>query len=195
MNRFTLTQTKVPRCCAAGLLAAALSAGAAAGVLTEHFDLTEAPLAFFGQQWSTDFLVPTDEVRGTRIVETRVHLEFDTQNAAGNLDNAANIAVQFQAPIMDISRILSVSGFDLGWFGTGQFVGNLSTDFLNDDLLDFPPDSDFTLWFARIINLDDRNPALGGAFTNSYIEVDLVPEPASLGLFALLGLTALRRRF
>lgn len=181
-------------CLASAMLVAALAAPAAAD--TVRFDITELGLGIFGVEFSTDYFTFVEEVRDMRITETRVHLEFNTQHSFGNLPDAASIAVQFQAPIMDIARILTVSGADLGWSGTGAFAGDLATDFLNDDLLDFSeiPDGSFILWFFRIVNLNDRAPFLGGAFANSFIEVDLVPEPSAAALLLVGACAGMRRR-
>lgn len=178
---------------AGAVLVAALAAPASAD--TFRFDITQTGLGIFGVEFSTDYFTFVEEVRDMRITETRVHLEFNTQHQFGNLPDAADIAVQFQAPIVDIARFLTVSGADLGWSGTGAFSGDLSTDFLNDDLLDFSeiPDGSFILWFFRIVNLDDESPLLGGAFANSYIEVDLVPEPHAAALM-LMGAGAILSR-
>jgi hypothetical protein len=176
------------------LLVAALAAPASAD--TFRFDITEAGLGIFGVQFTTDYATFVEEVRDMRITETRVHLEFNTEHQFGNLPEAANIAVQFQAPIMDIARILTVSGADLGWSGTGTFTGDVATNFLNDDFLDFSeiPDGSFILWFFRIVNLDDRAPLLGGAFVDSFIEVDVVPEPAAAALLLMGAATIVTRR-
>lgn len=176
-------------------LAAACASASAGPVQTVHFDIFDNGLGIFGLQYTVDYATTVGEVRSKDIVETRIHWEFSTDHAFGNLADAATIAMDFQAPINDIARIWNVTGADLGWSGTGSFVGDLSTDYLNDQVLDFPgsADGDFALWFMRLYNTDDAQP-LGGVFTNSYIEVDLVPEPASIALVGLGALCLLRRR-
>lgn len=161
-----------------------------------RFDITETSLGFFGQQFAVDYFTPLADVQDMQITNTRLHLEFNTAGVGGNLADAANIAIDFQPPTVNLP-ILTVSGADLGWQGQGQFIGDFETDFLNEPILDFSvidPPPDFVLWFARIISLDDNNPQLGGQFSNSFIEVELVPipEPAtfamsSIGLFAVAG--------
>jgi hypothetical protein len=177
-----------------------VSAGIDPPLNTVHFDLTTAPLGIFGLEFTVDYVTTLAETENRRIVETRLHLEFNTENAAGSLADAADIAIQFQPPTVTVP-IETFSGADFGWSGTGSFVGDLSTDVFNEPILDFSdidPPPDFILWFARIINLDDLNPQLGGAFTNSYIEVDMVPipEPTSMCLLAsAAGLLLLRRKY
>lgn len=180
------------------IAAALVGLGASAPAETIRFDITETGLGIFGLQFTSDFLTPVEDVQDMRITETRMHLEFSSDHPFGNIPDAADIAVQFQAPIVDIARILTVSGADLGWSGTGSFVGDATSTLLNDDILDFSdqPPGAFALWFMRIVNLNDDMPRLGGNFANSYIEVDLapIPEPATLLSLTLIGLAATRRR-
>jgi hypothetical protein len=171
------------------LLAAA--APAAADVVTLRFDLPEAPLAFFGVEFSADYAVSTNDVPGGFILDSRMHLEFNTEHQDGSFHDAADLLVQFQPPVEGLP-FWNVSGADLGWSGTGSFVGDISTSELNLPLLDFPPDS-FSLWFVRIVSADENNPLLGGQLLNSYIEVDVDVVPCSPGI-ALLALGLARQR-
>jgi hypothetical protein len=167
-----------------------------AGTITTHqFDLTETPLGVFGMEFTQDYLVDTDEIIGGQIVDVRIHLEFNSQHALGSMTNAANLEVQFQPPVEGVP-FWNVKGSDLGWSGTGPFIGDLSTDTLNLPFLDLPPDA-FSLWFVRIINNDNGTlQPLGGQLTNSYIQVDVlaVPAPATALTIGLLGLARRRRR-
>lgn len=173
---------------------AALSANpAAADVVTLRFDLPEAPLAFFGLEFSADYLVSTDDVPAGVILDSRMHLEFNTEHAEGSFHDAADLLIQFQPPVEGLP-FWSVEGADLGWSGTGSFLGDISTSELNLPLLDFPPNS-FSLWFVRILSADQNDPVLGGQLTNSYIEVDVDVVPAGPGLAVLvLGLARSQRR-
>jgi len=188
------TRTAALACAAVAALAAAPHADA--GIVTTYqFDLTEAPLGIFGQQHTRDYIVDSNEIIGGEIMDSRMHLEFNTDNPAGSMADAANLEVQFQPPVEGVP-FWNVSGADLGWSGTGTFTGDISTDTLNLPILDLPPDS-LSLWFVRIINNDDSDPFLGGQLTNSYIQVDVqtVPAPASaIGLGALAFSRRRRRR-
>jgi len=167
---------------------------------TVHLDLPSAALAIFGLEYGADYLSTLAETENRTIVETRYHLEFNTEHALGSLADAADIAIQFQPPTISLP-IITFSGADFGWSGTGVFTADLSTGVFNEPILDFSdvdPPPDFILWFVRIVNLDGANPLLGGAFSNSYIEVDLapIPEPQSLSLLAGAALLVLfQRRF
>ena len=177
------------------LAAAGLTLPFAAGVVTTYqFDLTEAPLGFFGLEFSSDFLIESNDIIGGQIVDVRMHLEFNTSNPAGSMADAANLEIQFQPPVEGVP-FWNVSGADLGWSGTGSFVGDISTDTLNLPILDLPPDS-FSLWFVRIINNNDAAPQLGGQLMNSYIQVDVevIPAPASALALGLFGFVARSRR-
>jgi hypothetical protein len=149
---------------------------ASGGVTTLRFDLPTNPLGIFGLQFSQDFVVDVAKIRDMGIVETRVHLEFNTVAAAGDIDDAATLQIDFQPPVEGLEElILQVTGADFGWSGQGKFVGDLTTDFLNAPILDFPPDAELSLWFFRVINNDDADPFLGGQLSNSFIEVDVLP--------------------
>ncbi|MCG8407932.1 MAG: PEP-CTERM sorting domain-containing protein [Phycisphaerales bacterium] len=161
-----------------------------------RFDITDLQLGFFGQQFSVDYATDFAEIENKVITKTRMHLEFNTSGPiGGDLGDAANIAIDFQPPTINLP-ILQVSGADLGWQGQGQFTADFETDLLNEPFLDFGnPPPDLVLWFARIFSLDDANPALGGQFSNSFIEVELapIPEPATFAMLSA-GLLAISRR-
>jgi hypothetical protein len=176
------------------LLALTLAASAAGDVVTLRFDLPEAPLAFFGLEFSADYAVSTDEVPGGVILESRMHLEFNTEHQEGSFHDAADLLIQFQPPVEGLP-FWNVDGADLGWSGTGSFAGDITTNELNLPLLDFPPNS-FSLWFVRILSVDENNPLLGGQLLNSYIEVDVdvVPAAPAFMTFALGLMRPGRRR-
>lgn len=172
---------------------AGLTASAGVAPSTFRFDLTEAPLGFFGQVWSQDSLVPVADIRDMQIVETRVHLEFNTTSVI-DFHDAAAFLLQFQPPTINVP-VIDFLGADMGWSGLGIFTADVISTAANEPILDFPPDAEFSLWFMRVVSADDRNPFLGGELTGSFIEVDLVPvpEPSTIGLVALGGLAFLRR--
>ena len=175
------------------LLCVSMSLPAAAGV-TLHFDLPTAPLGVFGVEFTADFLSPVSEIEGGVITSTRLHLEFNTAVPPNPFQNAATLAIQLQPPAGDLP-FFTLTGADFGWSGTGTFIGDFETDALNLPIIDFPPGTDFALWFVRIINLDNTNPLLGGQLTNSYIEVDVTTIPAPAGLtFLCVGFLRRRRR-
>lgn len=176
----------------AGACALCLCTFASAGIATYQFDLTEAPLGFFGLEFSSDYIVPSNEIIGGEIVDARIHLEFNTDNPNGSMADAANLEIQFQPPVEGVP-FWNVSGADLGWSGTGAFTGDLSTNTLNLPIIDLPPDS-FSLWFVRIINNNDAMPLLGGQLSNSYIQVDVNTVPAPAGALALAPILFARRR-
>lgn len=175
-----------------GLILTTASAPAIAETVTERFDITSAGLGLFGLQFSADFI---SAAHPGVIREVRFVGNFDTDHTFGALGDAADIGFDFQLPAADVP-IWSFTGADLGWSGTGAFSASISTGMFDGmELLDTEPDS-FLLYFMRLYNADDRNPALGGGFTESYFEVDveLVPTPGALPVLALGGLMGVRRR-
>ena len=184
----------LPLIIVAGAGVAGLTSAASAEIVTHQFELTEAPLGIFGNQFTTDYVVPSNEVIGGEIVDARMHLEFNTENDLGSMDDAADLQIEFQPPVQGLP-FWEVSGADLGWSGTGQFTGDISTDELNLPIIDLPPDS-LSLWFVRIISLNESDPSLGGQFTNSYIElgIDFIPAPPAFAALGLLALTLHKRR-
>jgi hypothetical protein len=181
-------------------------------IMTVNLPLPGAPLGIFGLSFLADHAIPVDQIEGRRIVSTRMHLEFNTNHPLGSLADAATIQIDLQPPIepfyeelcigcgpggtdiLQKSNFLHVTGADLGWSGTGLFIADYETDFLNGQpILDFPQGTDFSLWLVGLINISSTSPALGGQFTNSFIEVDLAPVPGPGGLI-VLGAWVLQRR-
>jgi uncharacterized protein (TIGR03382 family) len=180
------------------LLATATATAAPSGdVNTVQFDITEAGLGLFGVQFTTDYLIPVEDIEDRMIVGTRFHLEFNTNHEFGDLPDAADIQLEVQPPIENIENILQVSGADLGWSGQGTFTADFETDFFDGEpVLDFPEGTEFGLLFFRIISLNDDDPALGGQFTNSYFQLDFAPIPAppTLAMLSLAFAVGRRRR-
>ena len=171
---------------------AALAGSVQAEVVTVRTDLTEAALGFFGIQYSADSL--SEQIPGT-VVGTRLHLNFNTSGIGGDFNDAANLYIQMQPPTENLP-IWSVSGADLGWSGQGSFTADITSDVFDGEQMLIPPDPNaFVLYFYRIVNLDDANPALGGQLTGSYWEVDIetVPTPATLAV-VVIGAAPLARR-
>jgi len=175
-----------------GITAAILSVAtsAPAAVQTMHFDMPE-PVWVFGQEWHNDYF--EFALEGT-IVDARLVVTFDTQNAPVAFHDAADILFQFQIPTTELP-FWNVSGEDLGWSGTGSFSASISTDAFNGQSL--ISDGDFILWFGRIVSRNDALPQLGGALSNSYWEFDvqIVPAPHTTAIAAIaFGCLGRRRR-
>lgn len=187
----TIPTLSRPIALCAAAIAVVISAPCEAHVVTHRFDLTSAPLGIFGLEFTTDYLVGSNEIIGGDVVAARMHLIYQTSHSSGSLADAANLRIEFQPPVEGVP-IWSVTGADLGWSGTGQFIADPSTTALNLSILDLPPDS-FSLWFLRVSTVNGA--PLGGAFSTSFIEIDVnvVPAPASASMF-LLGMWHRRRR-
>lgn len=176
----------------AGSCCAAAPSALASGITTVHIDMPTAPLGFFGQQYTQDFLqdMPDEPMQ---LVELRLNVNFNT-DASIPFNDAADILFEIQPPTQSLP-FWQVSGEDLAWSGQGAFSGQLSTTAFNEPLI-FDPDADFLLWFFRILSANDQNPQLGGQLTDSYWEADLapIPTPGAAGMIAFAGLASLRRR-
>jgi hypothetical protein len=157
---------------------------------TVHIDLPANPLGIFGVQWNGDFISPVSDIQDGIITSVRFHLEFNTL-VSPPFGNAANLAIDFQPPAGDLP-MFTLTGAQLGWSGTGSFVGDFETDALNFPILDFPKGAELALWFVQIRST--TGGPLGGQLTNSYIEVDVqtIPAPSALALL-LIGACGARR--
>ncbi len=174
------------------ILMLAVPAAAAVGqpLTTLRFDMPEN-IGVHGLQWTQDYLVePIDGM----IVGARLVVNFDTDRGIPFHD-AADILFQHQLPT-DPVPFWNVRGSDLGWSGTGQFAGAISTDAFNGQRLLYDPGALFVFWFGRIVSDNEVNQALGGMLTDSYWEFDIrvVPAPGSLGVVGSAMLLAARRR-
>jgi hypothetical protein len=154
------------------LSVAVLAQGVAAAVTTVHLDLPTTPLGIFGLQWTSDFITPVSEIAGGVIVQTRFHLQFDTTVPPTPMAKGEYLAIEVQPPTLELP-VFALTGAALGWRGPGRYAADFTTDALNGPILDFPPDTEFALWFVRMYNTSGPNAKLGGKLTASFIEFDV----------------------
>jgi len=154
---------------------AAIAGAASADELV--INLPAADLGIFGVEFSADFLGP---VEGT-VVNTTVHLEFDTETAFGSFP-AENILVELTAPVGEGDPFpeLEIVGGDLGWLGAGVFTADFESDALNGEILIGQMDkgAEFSLWQLRILNGKGPVP-LGGKFIDSTFVIEIEPSCAA----------------
>lgn len=126
------------------------------------------------------FLGPT----GVTIEETRLVAEFTTSNGF----QAEDMVMLLVAPVGE--GFIFVTGEDLGWFGEGTFNVDMTFDDLNGVTAQ-------ALWGFELWGIDGDPPFYSGTFSDDsrweIIGPD-VPAPASLGVLALGGVAAMRRR-
>lgn len=162
---------------------------AAAEIQTLRFDMPEN-LGVFGLVWQTDYFEP--RLQGT-IAGARLVVQFNTNAGVQPFHDAADILFQHQLPTTTVP-FWNVRGSELGWSGTGVFMGSIATDAFNgQSLLD---DGDFQLWFGRIVSDNEQQQLLGGRLTNSYWEFDInvVPAPGAALLLGAAGAAWMNRR-
>jgi hypothetical protein len=188
------------------VLPIALVTALAGGALADHIDGHDNddpihPVPIPGQDFFDGgvlFVTAIGPVGGREIIST----DFDITYVSDGVTPASEIAMEVGLLIDDgmggepVYLTTFVTGADLGFGeGPGTFEGTFSTDDLNGFAVEsfiFPPNSIVDLTIGAVDGAIDGT----GYFEDSFVNFNLtpIPAPASVGVLALGGVLALRRR-